>query len=447
METHSAVFLRKRRFMVMLPLLVLPFLTFLFWVLGGGKNANAQSAQQQSTGLNMELPGAITGKDDEDKLKIYEKVLADSIKLAEARKMDPYFKLSFGQTGQFNNGRPSQEKVDKDLAALYNSIPESRTDGQTLHGNSPYETIDPNEEKVYQKIAQLNKELNRASEPAKVNSNQSVNDLPAASLSNSNISRLDESETGLASINESIQVDPEIKQYESLLNKIMDVQHPDRIRDSIKKESARNKQQVFIVSSLPVQENSGEFGISEHPTKENIDSMDGLLGNNFYSDEEDDSPKMMVSGAIEAEVHGKQVLTSGATIRLRLTNDVFIQAILVPANTFIYGIATLNNDRLEIAIPSIRYRQSIFPVELKVYDLDGLPGVYIPGAIGRDVAKSSTDEALQSIDVGSYNPSVAAQAASAGIQAAKTFLGKKVKLVRVTIKASYRVLLKSTSAQ
>jgi hypothetical protein len=39
------------------------------------------------------------------------------------------------------------------------------------------------------------------------------------------------------------------------------------------------------------------------------------------------------------------------------------------------------------------------------------------------------------------NPSIGVQAASAGISAAKNLLSKKVRLIKVTVKAGYRVLL------
>ena len=41
----------------------------------------------------------------------------------------------------------------------------------------------------------------------------------------------------------------------------------------------------------------------------------------------------------------------------------------------------------------------------------------------------------------SLDPSLGAQAASAGLEAMKGFASKKVKLVRVTVKAGYPVLL------
>jgi hypothetical protein len=57
--------------------------------------------------------------------------------------------------------------------------------------------------------------------------------------------------------------------------------------------------------------------------------------------------------------------------------------------------------------------------------------------------KQSSDNALQDIGMMSVDPSLTEQAASAGISAAKTIFSKKVKLVKVTVKAGYQVLLKN----
>ncbi len=110
-----------------------------------------------------------------------------------------------------------------------------------------------------------------------------------------------------------------------------------------------------------------------------------------------------------------------------------------------YGTASLNGERLTIAINSIRYQNALLPMALSVYDMDGMAGIYVPGAIKRDVAKQSTDNALQSIALNSLDPSIGAQAATAEIQTAKTLISNKVKLARVTVKAGYHVLLKDNN--
>jgi len=146
--------------------------------------------------------------------------------------------------------------------------------------------------------------------------------------------------------------------------------------------------------------------------------------------------------AIQAVIHETQTLVAGSTVKLRLVNDVYINGMLIPKDNFLFGEATLNGERLGIKINSMRYQNSLFPVQLSVYDMDGMDGIYIPGAITRDVSKQSADRAIQGIGLTTMDPSLGAQAASAGIEAARDLISKKVKLVKVTVKAGYQVLLR-----
>jgi conjugative transposon TraM protein len=180
---------------------------------------------------------------------------------------------------------------------------------------------------------------------------------------------------------------------------------------------------------------------------ENEEEIQNLKINRFYDLSDNAIIQNDLDNAIEAVIPETQTLVSGSTIKLRLLNDVKINGHLIEKNQFVYGTTSLNNERLKIQFSSIRFGNNILPVSLEAFDLDGLAGIYIPGSINRDVAKQSTDQAIGSIGINSLDPSIGAQAAGAGIQAAKTLLSRKVKLLKVTVKAGYRVLLKDNHQQ
>jgi hypothetical protein len=100
-----------------------------------------------------------------------------------------------------------------------------------------------------------------------------------------------------------------------------------------------------------------------------------------------------------------------------------------------------------VHVRSVRDRRDLYNTDLQVYDLDGLPGIHIPGMLSREVAKESADEGVNGLNVLAYDPTLGAQAAEAGVQAAKAFLGRKVRLVRVSVRAGYEVLLRNTQAK
>ncbi|MBO9587039.1 MAG: conjugative transposon protein TraM, partial [Flavobacterium sp.] len=148
-----------------------------------------------------------------------------------------------------------------------------------------------------------------------------------------------------------------------------------------------------------------------------------------------------MQNSIEAVVHQTQTIINGSVVKLRLASDIFLQGTTIPRNTFLYGIAAVKGERLEVKIANIQYSNSIFPVDLAVYDIDGICGIYIPGAISRDVAKASADQSIQTLGLTGISDSWGAQAAGMGLEAAKSLMGKKAKLVKAVVKAGYRVLL------
>ena len=77
----STKYQRQRKFLAILPLIVIPFLTFLLWSLGliGDNTAATENAAQK--GFNTKLPEAVAGKDSTwNKLRFYEEADKDSAK-------------------------------------------------------------------------------------------------------------------------------------------------------------------------------------------------------------------------------------------------------------------------------------------------------------------------------------------------------------------------------
>ena len=433
MEQHSLKFLRHRKFLLVLPVLILPFVTMAFWALGGGKTT-APNGENTNTnmGLNLELPGANFKEDKAvDKLGYYEKAASDSAKLHDLMKNDPYFdKHVIGQDTL------PEKLVQSDDPLL--SSPYSTNPGYNRPTSNTPQYADPNERKVYQKIAQLNSALNEGTTNKKVKDGRyqsSNNELVEQDADAGHLEQMMQKMNNTSGSGE----DPEMKQLNGMLEKILDIQHPDRIQEKLKEKSLQNKEAAFTVTR---EDSKATITLLDTASKKTIQDLNyGFYG---WSDQQIQNP---TQNAIEAVVHETQTLVNGATVKMRLLNDIYVSGHLIPKDNFVYGTVTLNNERLEVNINSIRDDNSLFPVKLEIYDMDGLPGIYIPGAITRDVTKQSTDNALQSVALNSLDPSIGAQAASAGIEAAKTLLSKKVKLIKVQVKAGYKILLKDNNQQ
>ena len=422
-EKYSTKFLRQRKMMLVLPVLIIPFVTMGFWALGGGQGQTKNNLADNNKGLNLQLPDANL-KDDKnaDKLSFYNEADADSLKRDELLRNDPYYKDSIISR---RNTLMSDTGNLQSTAPLYSGLKQS-----------PYnKTADANEQRIYQKINDINKQINQPDNGTQTNKNP--NQLATNNDSNEQFSNeVDRLQDMMQQMNGSPEADPEMQQLNGTLEKILDIQHPDRIKEKLKEKSLKSKEQVFIVTRQFVKNNISLLDTG----KNKRDAENKFLGVEEDADSEEQN-------TVEAVVHQTQTLVNGAVVKMRLLNDIYLNGSLVKKGNFVFGIAELNDERLEININSIRNNNSLFPVKLELFDMDGLPGIYIPGAISRDVAKQSTDNGLQLLELTSMDPSFKAQAAATGINAAKSLLSKKVKQVKVLVKAGYKVLLRDKSIQ
>src|SRR5258706_1572749 len=432
MKPHTQKFLQRRKFAMVMPVLVLPFVTLIFWALDGGQGSFTKRASTAKTGLNLQLPAAHFGEEEWNKMALYDKARRDSLKSNEERQNDPYFNPASLEISQTHKQETKPDAVPQ--AHAYQSPKVNQK-----------AVIDPNEEMVNRKLEQLYRELNKANDPMPEDKTGPVSKTETVSQTSTDVQKLEQM---MEMMKSGDSEDPEMQNLGGMLDKILDVQHPDRVRDRIKDQSKLKKGKVFPVHPSLREQNislMNPSGISQESIPDSTVLLSKVFPvraqqNSFYG-LEDEAAEQPETNAIEAVVHDTQEVVAGSTVKMRLLNDVFINGKLVPKDQFVYGTAAINGERLAIAINSIREDNSLFPVSLSVYDLDGIEGIYIPGAITRDAAKQSSDQAMQSLQFLTMDQSLKAQAMSAGVQAAKGLFSKKVKQIKVTIKAGYKILL------
>lgn len=417
-KTLTTKELKKRQMLLVLPILILPFITILFWIMGGGKGSGKSVSGNAKAGINMFLPNPKLKEDTSlDKLSYYDQAAVDSIKLQELKKKDPNFSIdSLNIKSQEGN-------------ALFDSEPVSHMEKRTGLNTSSFQP--ENETKMYQKLQALQKAI---SEPAKINNyGQDMKEFQYQKPPYGEDSEMKSLEQLMKSMGAPSEPDPELAQLGGMLENILDIQHPERVQEKLKQDSKLQRGKVFSVSRKGGEENLSSL-------QNNIAAKRDTAANSFYSLEAN-TVTVEVQNAVEAAVHETQSIVNGSIVKIRLINDVYINGVYIPKNSFVFGTASLKGERLEIKITTVQYQKSIFPVELSVYDIDGLKGIYIPGTINRDVAKASADRSMQSIGLTGVSDSWGAQAAGMGVEAAKTLLSKKVKLIKVEVKAGYKVLL------
>ncbi len=402
-STRSEQFLRRRKFLITLPFLVIPFLAMAFWSLGGGHGKQASSAAD-STGFNSELPHAkLESNHAEDKLSYYNQALKDS-------------------TGATRN------KLDFETRSM------------NAGSIAPLSEPDENEMIIAKKLEQINQEINRPEKPQPRSS--SFPSRPEAGMT-SDVDRL---EALMNSMNGGNGNDPEMEQINAMMEKILDIQHPDRAREKIKEQSLKNKAGAYPVNAPAKSEVISHFATVSGDTARKVLSVKTNTSSGFFGLVEE-AANAVGGNAIRAIVEQTQTVVTGGELKIRLLDEIYIAGVLIPKGQLVSGTVILNGERLIVEIPFVRYLNNIFPVALSAYNLDGLEGIYIPGTISRDAAKQGADNAVQELQMMTLDPSLSAQAVSAGIEAAKGLFSRKVKLIKVTVKAGYQILLKDSSTQ
>jgi len=149
---------------------------------------------------------------------------------------------------------------------------------------------------------------------------------------------------------------------------------------------------------------------------------------------------------IAACIHGDQTLTDGQTVRLRILEPMNVRGIVVPRNSVITGATKLQGERLNISITSLEYGGTITPVELSVFDNDGQEGVFIPNSMEssaiKEVAANMGTSLGSSINISTNaGAQLASDLGKGAIQGTSQYIAKKMRTVKVHLKAGYKVML------
>ena len=189
-----------------------------------------------------------------------------------------------------------------------------------------------------------------------------------------------------------------------------------------------------VVSSLSQPMSNAEFVASF--SQERNRSFNTAVGVTTVSDK----------NTISACVYGAQSVTDGQAVRLRLLEPMAVVDRIIPRNAVVVGTAKIQGERLDIGITSLEYDGTIIPVELAVYDTDGQPGIFIPNSMEmnavREVAANMGGSLGSSINISTNAGAQLASDLGKGlIQGTSQYIAKKMRTVKVHLKAGYKVML------
>jgi len=372
------------------------------------------SKTQAGSAFNTSLPNPSLPKVEKNKLEIYMQAQQDSLKQRMETSKDPYAQLAANPAGPVLPGK----------AGLSSSEP--------LHASPPSGEIgmpDDNDRKISERVQKIYAAIGTPDRPVTSDHAGTIafSNPPLLEASPS-IARLERMMSDLHE--KDTTTDPKLRQVKDVLDQIMALKYPDRVPASA--QAGNRAPTILPVESSP-----------RTPSDTITTTYITAVSNGFYglTDEPDSLPHG--TSGLQAVIHSNQVVQTGATVKLRLLQPIYVGGQEIPANSFIFGPATISGERVNIQLTNAIYNGRIFPIALKVYDgTDGLEGLYVPGMITRDVVKQNMSQGVSGMNIGSLDPSLGAQAATAAIETARNLISKKISIVKATLKAGHIAILK-----
>ncbi|MEH3115752.1 conjugative transposon protein TraM [Pedobacter terrae] len=105
-----------------------------------------------------------------------------------------------------------------------------------------------------------------------------------------------------------------------------------------------------------------------------------------------DESREMITAIIDEDITGY----SGSRIRLRLLDDIYAGKSKLTKGTEMYArISGFSEQRVQLEISSVLCAGKILPIKLLVYDMDGLPGLYVPASAFREFSKGFGSNPVQ----------------------------------------------------
>jgi conjugative transposon TraM protein len=352
-----------------LPLIAIPFLCLFFYVYHSGTGKKKQETKQQA-GINTSVGEVST---DVKKQKLTDKLDAyrSTYKQADGYTAVNNIPREKSSVAGFNNNYSDQQKktldsIDQAMKQKYGANPGQppglRTEGNYIPGkNSNRHSVSPQDKALANAISGLSNRQKEA-QAYHQNSPQLVKEKDPMELFKQQMAYMDS------------------------LNKINDPAY----KAEKQKEAALAKVQQQQASEKPLTvskaENvSGDFNTVMPDNKENF-----------------------IMAIIDENVTGY----ASSRIRLRLLDNIKAGNILIEKGTYVYAlISGFSGQRVTLTIKSIFYHNRVLPVKLDIYDMDGLPGLYVPESAFRDFTKDLGTNTIQgiTIDGGSTSTSASSQ--------------------------------------
>lgn len=365
----------------------------------------------EENGFNAAIPQAKDGQLQSDKQKAYEQQLLEQKNEEKRNAVTTLSDYWNDQSDSNSNNNPSS------VAARTSILQQSDQNAQNSYRNSQ-QTLSSFYSRDDQEVNNLRKEISRLKNEATQN-----NAAPASLGMNDQLELMEKSYQMAAKYlpTTSKQEEPAPKQKEEKPTE-----------NKIKLTPARPAHPT-IVSSLYREPSDSAF-------------IAGLNRNRFYNSQNDPENSVQAKNAIRGVVYETKTLVNENTLSIKLSEAIQLGRTEIPAGSLLIAVSKFQSGRLQLKISSIQSHGNIYLVEINVHDNDGQMGLYVPysaeqDAVSNIVANMSQTSGTNIMMTQSAGQQVAADLSRGVVQGLSGYFQKRVRQLKVTVKAGHQVLL------
>ena len=402
-------------------------------------STKTKGEQRLGTGLNTEVPAPARSEMVEDKRTAYEQESVRQIQQERLKTLEDFTAL-VNVDHRGDDMLLTDEKPEKRSTAPKTGINSRRTSTSTQSSVDAYREMNRTLGTFYEKP----KEDDRVKQLT-----EEVETLKSQLESKSGGTTMDEQ---LALMEKSYQMAAKYLPQGTSMPPISQIPHASSPSEPISGQPAisgksGNTGNTAVVPVTGVREQVVSALSRQMSDSEFVETCSQPRNLGFYSPETGE--QAMNKNTIRACIHDDQTVSDGLeaqrNVRIRLTEPMSVGGTVIPANTILTGQARIG-ERLDVTITSIEYQGSIYATDILVYDVDGQRGIAVPPSMEVNALKEVAANTGASMGTSitftqSAGQQIAADVGRGVIQGTSQYIAKKMRVVKIHLKAGYQVFL------
>lgn len=369
-----------------IPLLLLPFLFLGFYFFKTFSENNKNNTDLvEVDGINSNIPEASLNTKTKGKLEEFREALSKR-------------RRNSGVEGIESEGVTGLE--DEDSLTVVDNSQDLLNEGQSMRDK-------------LKELAQKRINSSRNSNQNSVRRNSSLNRSPSRNTQRSR--------------NSSSNND-EMEDFKKQMMIIDSISNPGRYKQ---KKDALNKRKLD--SLIRAQRKAETFKISKTPGNQE----------NYFNTIKANRNETFISAILDEGIK----IYKDSRVRIRIMDDIFINDKLFPKGHYLYGTVTnFEAQRVVIHISSVIINDEILPVDISLYDNDGMEGIYVPNTMFKQFAKelgvqTANNAGSTNLEDDNSKSNILFEGVSTAVRTSTRAIQKALQSNKVRVKYSHKVYL------